>query len=331
MFKSMFGDLSGKLAKDATAAISAKVAKDAASEIGEKVAKDATAAIVGKVAKDAASEIGEKVAKDATSAIVGKVAKDAASEIGEKVAKDAASEIGEKVAKDAVSEIGEKVAKDAASEIGEKVAKDAAEKVGLQAGKKTIGKLGKYALIGVGISGLMALGVGIDVANKAEKTFKERDQKQFSITSIINGEGTVSTNDANVIVTFTNQDKIIMYIGEEIEISGTTVNSSDGKQVGNINGRFEIKKVIDLQTVLIVKVQNIGSNSGKGNFILHADKKNDVEKAINDNLNALDELIKDPLGSLIPDWLWTVLYVIIGVGVLGVLITLLIKFKTLVH
>ena len=294
MFKSMFGDFSGKLAKDATAAISAKVGKDAAAAIGEKVAKDVGSAIAGKVAKDAASEIGEKVAKDAGSAIAGKVVKDAA------------------------------------SEIGEKVAKEAAEKVGLQAGKKTIAKLGKYALIGVGISGLVALGFSIDVANKAEKTFKERDQKQFSITSIINGEGTVSTNDANVIVTFTNQDKIIMYIGEEIEISGTTVNSSDGKLVGNINGRFEIKKVIDLQTVLIVKVQNIGSNSGKGNFILHADKKNDVEKAINDNLNALDNLIKDPLGSLIPGWIWTVLYVIIGVGVLGAFLALGVKLRQLV-
>jgi hypothetical protein len=121
-----------------------------------------------------------------------------------------------------------------------------------------------------------------------------------------------------------------MYKDEDIEISGTTVNSSDGKQAGNINGRFAIKKVIDLQTVLIVKVQNIGSNSGKGNFILHADKKNDVEKAINDNLKSLDDLIKNPLGSLIPDWIWTVLYVIIGFGVLGALLALGVKIRQLV-
>ncbi|MEI7488769.1 MAG: hypothetical protein WCJ72_15450, partial [Chryseobacterium sp.] len=226
-------------------------------------------------------------------------------------------------------EIGEKAAKEAGSAIGEKAAKEAAEKVGLQAGKKAIGKLGKYALIGVGISGLVALGFSIDVANKAEKTFKERDQKQFSITSIINGDGTVSTNDANVIVTFTNPNSIIKYKDEDIEISGTTVNSSDGK-AGNINGRFAIKKVIDLQTVLIVKVQTIGNVSGKGNFILHADKKNDVEKAINDNLNSLDDLITNPLGSLIPGWIWTVLYVIIGFGVLGALIALGVKLRQLV-
>ena len=253
-----------------------------------------------------AGEIAEKAAKDAAE----KAAKDAA----EKAAKDAA----EKAAKDAA----EKAAKDAA----EKAAKDAAEKAAKEASIKGLSKFAKYSLTAAGIAGL---GFGLDVTKKATDNFNKRDGQYFTVTFIKN-DSSISTNDANIIVNFTNPNSIKMYPGEDIELSETNINIKQDGTFGNINGRFEIKKVINTTTILIIKIQNIETADGeaKGKMILHADIKNDLNDAAIDDLNKIEDLAPD-LPSF--DWLYTSLKVIGAIIILCILIFIATKIKQIIR
>jgi hypothetical protein len=258
------GDNFAKVVVDASAAaakVSGKVPTGAFDNILKNVATKA-----GKVGSDIASKV-DDIASGA-----GKVGSD----IGSKVDDIAggAGKVGSKVDDVAggAGKVGSKVDDIAggAGKVGSKV-DDIAEKAAKASSFTKNLKRGAIAVTALG--GLVALGLEAKkIHDKSEETFKARNEKEFQITKIVSTTGQMA-------ITFNNPDGLLIYPDEEVELIDVDIN---------VNGnRYKVIKTDNGVTTFVVNTKAPYNNFDvkKGVMKLYANQSNDVQKAIEDELN----------------------------------------------